>query len=388
MANTKDFYEVLGVKRDATEAEIKKAYRRLARKFHPDVNKNNKQAERKFKEISEAYQVVGDAEKRRKYDQLGHAAFSSGGFDPRAANHAGRAGFDFSDIDFSTFTGGDRRGFSDVFSELFNRFRQREPAEESAGEQPHGQDLQYYMDLSFDDAIRGVSTIIGISGEVVCGTCGGNGSAPGSRQVSCPECQGTGSIQAGGGLFSGSQPCPRCHGRGSVASNPCPTCRGSGVTTEQQKIQVKVPPGVDTGSKIRVAGKGQAGRGGSPPGDLYIITRVAAHPFFERKGDNIYCEVPVTVTEAALGAKIEIPTLDGNSILRIPPGTSSGTVLRLKEKGVPHLKSGSRGDLYVKVKIVFPPVIDEDSRELFRKIERQSKFNPRLEIEKMAVKGA
>jgi molecular chaperone DnaJ len=388
MAKKKDYYEVLGVKRDASEADIKKAYRRLARKYHPDVNKNNKQAESRFKEISEAYQVVGDTEKRQKYDQLGHDAFNMSGFDPRGGGQNAWGGIDLSDIDFSSYSG-DRRGFSDMFSEFFGRFKQREPSgvdPEVSSDQSRGQDVQYYMDVSFEDAVRGLSTIITLSGDVTCASCSGSGNAPNSRMTPCGECRGTGMVQSGG-VFSGTRQCPHCNGRGVVSSTPCPTCRGTGVTAAQQKIQVKIPAGVDTGSKIRLAGKGQVGRFGSPSGDLYIITRVKAHPYFERKGDNIYCEVPISVSEAALGAKIEIPTLDGTSSLRIPPGTASGTVLRLKDKGVSSLKGATRGDFYVKLKIVFPQVIDEDSRELFRKLERQAKFNPRVEIEKYAVKG-
>lgn len=378
----RDFYDVLGVKRDASEAEIKKAYRRLARKFHPDVNKNNKQAEKKFKEISEAYQVLGDEEKRSKYDRFGHNAFSASGFDPRTAGPNAAQGFDFSNFDFSS-TSGDRKGFSDILSDLFGRFRQQGDASDAfrQSEPSRGQDLQYYMDLSFQDAVQGVSTIIGMQVNTPCQHCQGTGQEPGTQPMQCPECRGTGSTQASGNLFSVPRQCPRCNGTGMVAVTPCQKCKGLGTNADTAKIQVKIPPGVDSGSRIRLAGKGQPGQHGAPAGDLFIITRVKTHPFFERKGDNIYCEVPITVSEAALGAKIEVPTLDGTSLLRIPPGTASGTVLRLRSKGVPSLKSKSRGDLFVKIKIVFPPVIDEDSKELYRSLSQRSSFNPRRELE-------
>ncbi|MBN2383202.1 molecular chaperone DnaJ [bacterium] len=376
----KDFYETLGVKKGASEAEIKKAYRRLARKYHPDVNPNNKAAEKRFKEISEAYNVLGDSEKRKKYDQFGHAMFGGEGFDPRTYTNAGGGfGFDFSNFDFSRATG-DKRGFGDMFSDLFGRFRTKETAGPGSSAKQPGQDLQYYMDISFKDAVFGVSTIVQVQRQVTCDQCGGTGQAKGSKPVQCPECNGTGKISLGGGFLQIPQVCGRCQGKGTLVLDPCRKCHGSGVVNEVQKIQVKIPPGVDNGSKIRVAGKGQAGLNGGPPGDLYIITRVKAHPFFERKGHNIYCELPISMSEAALGTKIEIPTIDGISSLRIPPASDSGTVLRLKGKGLPLLKGGGRGDMFVKLKIVFPKIIDEDSKRMLRELEKKSHFSPRAEL--------
>jgi len=377
----RDFYDILGVKKSASDAEVKRAYRKLARKFHPDVNPNNKQAESRFKSISEAYQVLSDADKRKKYDRFGHAAFQMDGFDPRSAGRGAEGfGFDFSNFDFSSM-GGDKRGFSDLFSDMFGRFRQREPSASQARGPQKGQDLQYYMDLTFKDAVHGVSSVIKIQKQVPCKRCSGSGNSPGTNPVQCPNCNGAGTVNAGG-IIQMAQTCPRCQGRGTVSLNPCSSCNGSGATAELQKLNVKIPPGVDTGSKIRLAGKGQPGQQKGPPGDLYIITRVKAHPYFERKGDNIYCEVPISVTEAALGTKVEIPTIDGTSILRIPPAAPSGKVLRMREKGVPNLKGGRRGDMFITLKIVFPKVIDEDSKKLYRELEQRSQFNPRSDIEK------
>lgn len=381
----KDYYEILGVKKNASDAEIKKAYRRLARKFHPDVNPNSKKSESQFKEISEAYTVLGDKGKRKKYDQFGHAAFGNEGFDPRNYRGAEGFGFDFSNFDFSSFGQDKQRGFGDIFSDIFGRFRQKDTSTARKHTTQKGQDIQYYMDISFRDAVQGVSTIVQIQRQVSCKKCNGSGNATGSKPVQCPDCEGSGKINAMGGILQIPQTCPRCQGRGTVVLDPCQTCRGSGLTTELQKIQVKIPPGVDNGSKIRVSGKGQAGMNGGPPGDLFIITRVKSHPFFERKGHNIYCEIPVTATEAALGTKIEIPTLDGVSSLRIPPATNSGTVLRLKNKGIPRLKGGERGDMFVKVKIVFQKVIDEDSKKLLRELEKRLQFKPREELTRHAL---
>ncbi|MFC1848824.1 molecular chaperone DnaJ [candidate division CSSED10-310 bacterium] len=379
----RDYYDVLDVKKNASEAEIKKSYRRLARKFHPDINQNNKQAEKRFKEISEAYHVLSDPEKKKKYDHFGHSAFSMNGFDPRGGRAEG-FGFDFSNFDFSGFKG-EKRGFGDFFSDLFGRSKQEEPATGKRQRTQKGQDLQYYMDISFQDAVRGVSTVISVQKQVLCKRCSGSGNSPGSRPVQCPDCNGTGSISSSTSFLQVPETCSRCQGRGTVSLDPCATCRGSGMTPDVQKLQVKIPPGVDTGSKIRLTGKGQPGLKGMPAGDLYIITRVKADSFFERKGDNLYCEVPITVSEAALGTKIKVPTIDGHTMLRIPPAAASGTVLRMKSKGVPHLKGGGRGDMFIKLKIVFPQVLDEDSKELFRKLAQSSRFNPRAQLEAYTI---
>lgn len=370
-----DYYDILGIKKGASDAEIKKAYRRLARKFHPDVNPNNKIAENKFKEISQAYQVLGDPEKRKKYDRFGSSAFNMNDFDPRSRRGGG---FDFSNFDFSSFSGG-RKGFGNIFSEVFGQFNPRGHSATHSKKKKKGQDLQYYMDLSFIDTYRGVSSVIRIQKQVVCKVCKGSGKAPGTKTVQCPDCQGSGVISSGN-IFQSSQPCPTCKGQGKIALSPCSACNGSGYTMEVQKVQVKIPPGVDNGSKIRLSGKGQPGRNGGAPGDLYIITRVKKHLFFDRKGVNIYCEVPISAPEAALGAKIRVPTIDSETMLRIPPGTASGKTLRLKGKGFPNLKNNKHGDLYVTLKIIFPKVIDEDSKKLYRELQERAHFNPRENI--------
>ena len=367
--NKRDYYEVLGVVKGASEKELKNAYRRLARKYHPDVNPNNKAAEGKFKEINEAYEVLSDPVKRRQYDQFGHQ--------PLGAPHEGAQypGGGAGGFDFSRFDLGGPGGLEDLFSDLFGRrghAAQTGPAK--------GEDLHYSIDLNFEDAIRGLSTEISLQRQVACPTCQGTGIGSGGQLQTCPACRGSGRARAGGGLFGGKQACPRCRGTGKLPSTLCASCGGNGMVLKTERISVKIPPGVDNGSNVRIQGKGHAGHAGGPPGDLYIVTRVQPHPFFERKGDNLYCEVPITVTEAALGAKIEVPTVDGKASMRIPPGTSSGQILRLRGMGVPHLKGPGRGDQFVTVKIVVPQNLDARSQELFRELGRLRPEDPRRGI--------
>jgi molecular chaperone DnaJ len=366
----RDYYEVLGVKRSATDKEIKKAYRRLAREHHPDLNPGNKEAERRFKEISEAYHVLGNAELRNKYDQFGHRAFEQG---------AGPGG-GFDSTDFTTFDGRDfgfgrgGGGFGDLFENLFGQRRESQTRAAT-----RGQDLQYTMEISFEDAARGVTTPISITRSDPCSECAGSGQRPSSRRQTCPECGGSGQRQGGMGFFGLGQACTRCEGMGTITGEPCSRCHGRGVMPTTERINVKIPPGVDTGSKIRVAGKGEAGRNGSPAGDLYILTKVRSHPLYERKGDNLYVDVPITVTEAALGASIEVQTLDGPVMMKIPPATQSGQTFRLSAKGMPHLKGEGRGDQFVRIKIVLPRNLDERSKQLLRDFERLNPYNPRME---------
>lgn len=364
--NKRDYYEVLGVGRSASEKEIKNAYRRLARKHHPDVNPKNKAAEAKFKEINEAYEVLSDTAKRRQYDQFGHQPLGAA-YQGAQPPGGGPAGFDFSQFDL-----GGPGGFEDLFSDLFGRRGYTAQTGPSRGE-----DLHYSIDLNFEDAIRGLSTEISLQRQVPCLTCQGTGMGSGGQLQTCPACRGSGRSRAGPGLFSGQQVCARCRGTGKLPSALCATCNGNGAVLKTERISVKIPPGVDNGSNVRIQGKGHAGRAGGPPGDLYIVTRVRPHPFFERKGDNLYCEVPITVTEAALGAKIEIPTVDGKASIRIPPGTSSGQILRLRGMGVPHLKGPGRGDQFVTVKIMVPRNLDARSQELFREVARLHPDDPR-----------
>ncbi len=354
----RDYYEVLGVSRNATDREIKRAYRHLARKFHPDVNPGKKTAESAFKEVNEAYEVLSDPKKRREYDRFGHAASAGAGAGPGPGG-AGFAGFDMGQFDF-----GSPEGLGDLFSDLF-RGRRGGPAAEAA----RGRDIHYTLDLNFEDAVRGLSTEISVQKEVACEVCGGSGARPGAPLVTCPECNGSGQ-HPGRSLLRGPTPCGRCGGTGKARAEACAACRGRGTQPRTERIKVKIPPGVDNGSRVRLAGMGAAGPRGAPPGDLFLITRVRPHPFLERKGDNLYCEIPITISEAALGARIEIPTVDGPASMRIPSETSSGQTFRLAEKGVPHLKGGGRGDQFVTVKIAVPKGLDTRSQELLREFGR------------------
>ncbi|PWB42804.1 MAG: molecular chaperone DnaJ [Candidatus Methylomirabilota bacterium] len=367
--NKRDYYEVLDVRRGASEKEIKQAYRRLARKYHPDVNPNNKAAEAKFKEITEAYEVLSDSAKRAQYDQFGHQVFGAGAEAGRQPG-GGPGGFDFSRFDL-----GGPGGIEDLFSDLLGRHGQGVQAGPAKGE-----DLHYTVDLRFEDAIRGLSTEISLQRHAPCSSCSGTGGRTGGQFYPCPACEGSGRARGRFGLFGGHQTCSRCRGTGKLPSSLCDACGGAGTVLTTERIAVKIPPGVENGSNVRAQGKGHAGRLGGPPGDLYIVTRVRPHPFFERKGDNIYCEVPISVTEAALGAKIEVPTVDGKASMRIPPETSSGQIFRLREMGVPHLKGTGRGDQFVTVKIILPRNLDTRSQELFRELGRLHPENPRRAI--------
>jgi molecular chaperone DnaJ len=363
---TRDYYQVLGLSRGASTADVKRTYRKLARKHHPDVNPGDKAAEARFKEITEAYEVLSDPEKRRRYDHFGADAFREAGPrgpDPRSA------GFDFSRFDFGGGAGPADLG--DLFSGLFG---ERGPAASTAPQR--GEDLHYTLELAFEDAIRGLSTEITVQKHSACPTCQGSGARPGSALEICPECGGSGR-RSRGGLFRMEQACARCRGAGKIPREVCGTCGGRGVTFGTERMAVKIPAGVDNGSRIRLAGRGEAGPAGNNPGDLYIITRVRPHPLLERKGDNLYVEVPITITEAALGARIHVPTVDGLTSMRIPPETSSGQVFRLRGKGVPHLKGGGQGDQFVTVKVVAPRNLDSRSQELLREFARLNPEQPR-----------
>ncbi|CBE69840.1 MAG: molecular chaperone DnaJ [Candidatus Methylomirabilis oxygeniifera] len=367
--NKRDYYEVLGVRRGTSDKEIKQAYRRLARKYHPDVNPNNKAAEAKFKEIAEAYEVLSDPAKRRQYDQFGHQPFGPGAETGQQPG-AGPGGFDFSRFDL-----GGPGGIQDLFTDLLGRHGHEAQTGPSKGE-----DLHYTVDLKFEDAVRGLSTEVGLQRRVPCSSCSGTGAGTGGQLRACSACGGSGRVRGKPGLFGGHQACARCRGTGKLPSSLCSSCDGVGTVLKAERIAVKIPPGVENGSNVRVQGKGHLGQLGGASGDLYIVTRVRPHPFFERKGDNIYCEVPISVTEAALGAKVEVLTVDGKASMRIPPETNSGQVFRLRAMGVPHLKGTGRGDQFVTIKIVLPRNLDARSQELFRELGRLHPEDPRRTI--------
>ncbi|HJT87282.1 MAG TPA: molecular chaperone DnaJ [Bryobacteraceae bacterium] len=381
-----EYYETLGVGRKASADEIRKAYRKLARKFHPDLNPGDKSAEERFKNVQEAYDVLSDPKKRQMYDQYGfYAENGFAGAGPGGPGGAGpQPGMDFSGFDFSDFFsgaagGGGRRtesgagGFRDVFSQFFGG---RGGAQQTQAEK--GGDLEYVMDIDFWQAIRGTQARLNITRYDVCGTCHGSGSA-GTGDVTCPQCKGTGNVQQMAGAMKFNLTCPRCGGSGRLR-NACPTCGGEGRVTRTETVEVRIPPGARNGSRLRVPGKGNAGTLGAPPGDLYITTRVEEHPFFHREGDNIEIKVPVTVWEAALGAKIEVPTIDGRTLLKIPQGTRNGQRFRLREKGIAGSRTGQRGDQIVEVSITAPEPRDEETRELLRKMAKLHPEDPRAEI--------
>jgi molecular chaperone DnaJ len=408
MATTtkKDYYELLGVKKSASADEIRKSFRKLARKYHPDVNPGDKAAEERFKAMSEANDVLSDPKKRKIYDQLG---FYSDNIDPAAADAYARGGptgaggfggfpggqpagaggqganFDFSGFDFSDmFEGGGagRRaassgsgGFRDIFSGIFGGRGGATVAAE--GPEP-GSDLEYQVNVPFWTAIRGGVMRLNITRRDVCGNCHGNGyiESPGK----CPECGGTGQITQTGGRMKFNVPCPRCHGTGKNIST-CPVCHGEGTVERTEPLEVRIKAGTRDGQRIRLPGKGNAGVHGGPAGDLYVIIRAGEHPVFHREGDDIRITVPVTATEAALGSKIEVPTIDGRTLLKIPPGTQSGQKLRLREKGVPSAtKEGARGDEIVEVKVTVPTPRDERTKELLRELAKLNPEDPRAEL--------
>lgn len=357
-----DFYKVLGVSRSAKPEEIKKAYRRLARKHHPDVNPGDKAAEEKFKQISEAFDVLSDPKKRQIYDKYG--AYSEQFTEPAGQG----SGLNFGGFDFSSFS---TDGLKDIFADLFGN----RTAEPPRPQPRRGADIEYPLSLSFAEVIHGITTNITVNVGEPCTKCKGSGEASGPLTV-CPTCKGSGQAPAASGRLRFEVPCRDCSGTGK-RHQACDACRGRGQVDKVETVKVRIPPGVDTGSHVRVAGKGQAGLLDGPRGDLYIVTNVSPHPFFTRKGDNIHCTVPITVAEAGLGAKIEIPTIDGKTLLRIPPGTQSGQKFRMRERGVPSLRGDARGDQYVEVKIVLPKVISEDTKEVLKQYARLNSENPR-----------
>ena len=383
-----DYYDTLSVPRNASEEDIRKAYRKLARKYHPDLNPGEKSAEERFKNVQEAYDILSDAKKRQMYDQVGFYSdnYQPGG--PPPGQDSGGDGpnvnFDFGGFDFGGGSGspgaaggvGGSGGasFRDLFSQFFRGGGRGGDLEV---EQEPGGDLEYQIEIDFWDAVRGAVKKLQITRMEACDTCHGTG-AVGSPQT-CPTCGGSGTIQQAAGKMRFNVPCTRCGGTGKLRT-ACKTCGGEGRIRRTETIDVRIPAGVASGSRVRVPGKGNAGTMGAPAGDLYLRVDVKPHPFFERRGNDLYVKVPVTVSEATLGSKVEVPTIDGRSLVRIPPGTNSGSTLRLREKGVPSARDGSRGDEYVEIQVIVPKPTDERVRNLMKELEQIEPENPRKDL--------
>jgi len=346
----RDYYEVLGVAKNASEAELKKAYRRMAMKHHPDRNTGDKEAENKFKEAKEAYEVLSDARKRAAYDQFGHAGVDSG-----AGMGGGgfRGGGGFSDI------------FEDIFGDVFGGGGGR-----GGSRAYRGADLRYDLELSLEEAVQGTTVKIRIPVHVECGACGGSGARKGSEPAICTTCGGAGQVRIQQGFFSVQQTCPHCRGTGRVISDPCPECRGRGRVQEQKTLSVKVPAGVDSGDRIRLSSEGEAGENGGPPGDLYVQIRVREHPIFVRDGADLYCEVPIGFVTAALGGELEVPTLNGRVKLKVPAETQTGKLFRIRGKGVRPVRGNSEGDLLCRVVVETPVNLTGRQKELMQELEQ------------------
>jgi molecular chaperone DnaJ len=351
----RDYYEILGVPKDAGDQQIKSAYRKLALQYHPDRNPGSKDTEEKFKEAAEAYAVLSDSDKRARYDRFGHAGVPSqgGGFDP------------------STFA-----GFEDIFGGIFGDFfgggRQGGPA--------RGSDLRYDLEITFEESAKGVETSVQIPRLEACETCSGSGAAPGSSPTTCPQCHGRGQQRFQQGFFTVARTCGRCHGTGRVISKPCVTCKGEGRTTHERTLTVKIPAGIADGQRLRISGEGEGGTGGGPAGDLYVFIEVGEHPFFRREGNNLSCDIPLNFTTLALGGTIDVPTLDGHESYKVPEGTQSGTIFRLRGKGMPDVSGRGRGDLFFTVQAVTPKKLTKEQRSLLEQLAKvlpKEKFEPK-----------
>ncbi len=357
MNDKRDYYEVLGVPRSASDQELKSAYRKLALQYHPDRNpENTHESTERFKEITEAYSVLADPQKRAAYDRFGHAAVSgSGGFQPDASIFA-----DFEDIFNGLF------GFGDLFGGGGRRTRAQ-----------RGVDLRYDLEISFEEAAFGLETKIKIPRSETCPNCRGTGARKGTAPVTCTACGGRGQIRTQQGFFTYSRSCPQCRGQGQVVREPCPECRGEGRVRQEKVLGLKIPAGVDDGTRLRVSGEGEAGSRGGPPGDLYVVLRVREHPTFERRGNDLYCTVPISVTQAALGVDLKVPTLKGEERLRLPDGTQPGSVFRLRGKGVPSLDGRETGDLYATIQVIIPTHLTREQRRLLELLGSHSRLDNR-----------
>jgi molecular chaperone DnaJ len=352
----RDLYEVLGVPKSASQDEIKKAYRKLARKHHPDSNPGDAEAEERFKELQDAYDVLSDPEKRKQYDQLGPRMFEGA--------QAGPGGFQWSG------NLGDLGDLGDLFGGLFGRGAGGASRTRERGQR--GADVGVTLTLSFEDSLNGLTTKIPVELETVCSTCKGSGAEPGTKPIICPECRGRGVTSEDEGFFAFSRPCPRCHGNGTVIEKPCRTCRGTGRERRTKRYTVKIPAGVKDGTQIRLKGKGEAGYGGGPPGDLIVTTRVTPSPLFERRGADLVIDVPVTYTEAALGADVEVPTPDGRISLKVPAGSQDGKLLRVRGQGAPKLNGGGKGDLLARIHVDVPTKLTKAEREAIEALGKAS----------------
>jgi molecular chaperone DnaJ len=364
----RDLYEVLGVSKSASQDEIKKAYRKLARKYHPDKNPGDAEAEDRFKEVQGAYDVLSDPEKRKQYDRVGPRIFSGAG---------GRGG----NFQWSGNIGdlGDLGDLSDLFGGLFENLGGRQTASTRTRRErgERGRDVEVAVNLSFEDSLKGLRTKIPVELETTCSACNGTGAEPGTSPKICPECRGRGVVSESQGLFALSQPCPRCGGNGTVVEQPCRKCHGSGRERRTKRYTVKIPAGVKDGTQIRLKGKGEAGYSGGPPGDLIVTTRVAASPLFQRRGADLVIDVPVTYAEAALGATVEIPTPEGRISLKVPAGSQDGKMLKVRGRGVPKLNGGGKGDLLARLRVVVPTKLTKAEREALENLQKVSRENPR-----------
>ena len=358
----RDFYDVLGVSRNASAEEIKKAYRRKARNLHPDRNKDNPNAEAEFKEVNEAYEILKDPEKKAAYDQYGHAAFEGGG--PQQGGFGGFAHSDFSS------------SFSDVFDDLFGDFMGGRSRRGGRRRATRGEDLRYDLQVSLEEAYSGVDKTIDVTAAANCPSCGGTGAQSGAQPTTCPTCSGAGKVHAQQSIFTVERICPTCSGLGQIVSNPCSVCGGSGRQQTSRSLSVTIPAGVENGTRFRLAGKGEAGQRGGPAGDLYIFVHVREHSLFLRDGRNLFCKVPVSVVTAALGGDIEVPTIDGGrSRVRIPEGSQSGRQMRLRGKGMPELRSSGNGDMFIELAVETPVNLTSRQKSLLREFDSLSSEN-------------
>jgi molecular chaperone DnaJ len=359
-----DYYELLGVQKGATEEELKKAYRKKAVQHHPDKNPGNKQAEETFKKVSHAYEVLKDPEKRAAYDRYGHAAFEGAG--AGAPRGPGGGFHDPFDIFREVFGQQGGAGGGGIFEEMFGGGGGR------GGAGQDGSDLRYDLEITLEEAAKGAEREISFRKHVACEHCDGTGAEPGSKRVTCPTCRGAGQVRRSGGIITFTQTCPTCAGSGTKIEKPCTVCRGDGRTLKTTKLNVRIPPGVDNGSRLRSSGNGEAGVGGGQTGDLYIVISVKEHELFERQADDLFCEIPIKFTLASLGGSIEVPTLFGKASLKIPVGTQSGTTFRLREKGMPSLRGGKQGDQLVRVHVEVPQSLTPEQRKILEDFARVS----------------